>query len=686
MAKPRLQYIAEKYGYALGQMLKNDMFASHTSYDTDPFYGVHLFSGFDPTPGKSRTQWMVVTYLNQGFRFEDMERVQDSLTLFERHKRHLPVEVRDMMKIKTLHNLETLLRPFFLKEQELLENQDLSSVEGREKKRLEREKARKESAILREDLNGFTVVIPMTEFAAQWWGRGTKWCTSSSRHNAFLSYHKENPLIISILPDGRKFQMHMIGCRFYFMDAQDNPVKPEEVAADVAYFRHMLDWALSQKADIFKFLPAGYLSSDDVCQILNLDPTMMLRLGDLCTDILDADLCKRAVAAYADCILRVPEKFINQQMCESAVWCNASLSYVVPERFLTRNMALRVLTMSGQWLARVGLEKFSKDTDFVRQAISERLSCAQAFASQDIPADLWPIILDKYPHMIVRVPHEILTQEMAICCAKQGYITGIPVEKLNLQMCLHAVKMNVENLLHVPSVFIADDSIQRVIRYWLRQSPQASVVLAILGLEYLTPKMREILVRAMPEALRGFPEESVNKRLCKIATLALGMRLPELADYMREVYPAGWKVIGNRTGDATHRSICSIVWQHHRKPQYISGMTRIYDSNYHPIEVQDAKACLSVPMNPKLFQPTLWDNIYNQISHSLPLFALRSLGKRMLWSVRKLSCFSLSNMFCKEISSDMDTKKDKEHKKWDDTIVRELKNALCSSEGYRPSS
>jgi len=70
----------------------------------------------------------------------------------------------------------------------------------------------------------FKVVIPHTEGASQYFGKGTAWCTAGDTHCAFRNYDKDGPLYIIILKGDAngKYQLHKHTMQF--MNSSDEPV------------------------------------------------------------------------------------------------------------------------------------------------------------------------------------------------------------------------------------------------------------------------------------------------------------------------------------------------------------------------------------------------------------------------------------------------------------------------------
>jgi hypothetical protein len=67
------------------------------------------------------------------------------------------------------------------------------------------------------------VVIPLTMAAAQYFGRGTRWCTSGKRDNRFAQYNRQGPLYIIMFKGmDRRWQWHFQTKQFMDEKDEDN--------------------------------------------------------------------------------------------------------------------------------------------------------------------------------------------------------------------------------------------------------------------------------------------------------------------------------------------------------------------------------------------------------------------------------------------------------------------------------
>jgi hypothetical protein len=204
MPTPRLQYLIDHYGESLANRLSQETVLAQevnmTSREIEEIYlmgvistpreSVLKFSLSDPSPNKSATQWLITTYLNDGFRFEDLRgdktsKVHNTLVNFGLYRGKLDVSSRSLNQYKTLADVYVSIEAFIPKD-----NDDLT-VSGKALKRSEREKAHQETEFLHQGEDGFTVVSPKTQFASKWWGKGTQWCTAGEKNNKFQHYNKQ---------------------------------------------------------------------------------------------------------------------------------------------------------------------------------------------------------------------------------------------------------------------------------------------------------------------------------------------------------------------------------------------------------------------------------------------------------------------------------------------------------------
>lgn len=209
---PRLLFLRNKWNARLIERQATD--SSHPRHANPMDFLIDI----DPTKKREYTDWLCRTYVSGNFRYEDRERVKITLELFNRHKHRLPVEQRDIGRMRTEQDVWHIVENYLPKDDE-----EAPTPAGREKKRQERAKALAESDIDDSELNGdWIIASPNTHFASQWWGRGTRWCTAMKTPENFDAYMVSSPLRIFISPDGSKLQAHVASMTI--CDEEDVPL------------------------------------------------------------------------------------------------------------------------------------------------------------------------------------------------------------------------------------------------------------------------------------------------------------------------------------------------------------------------------------------------------------------------------------------------------------------------------
>ena len=154
----------------------------------------HRYRDADPTSKGLYLQWLLRQALKGDLPVEDLPKARETLEAFDRYKRRLAVDQRDVGRHHSLADLWDAVAPF------VLEDAPTSNAEA---DRREREEARAESTILLEQ-DGWTIAIPRTRRAASWWGRGTRWCTAGTSFNMFEKYNQDAPLVVFLAPSSQK--------------------------------------------------------------------------------------------------------------------------------------------------------------------------------------------------------------------------------------------------------------------------------------------------------------------------------------------------------------------------------------------------------------------------------------------------------------------------------------------------
>jgi Domain of unknown function (DUF4116) len=656
--RPRLKKILDLYGQALSEAIGQRELTSHRLGDktatslevaereTQLSYRdlVMRFARADPTDGKSRTQWLVRTYIQDDkFKLEDLGRVHAALAAFERFKQKLSLEQREINHLKTLFALETLVDPFVKAEAKVRLERDLSTATGRELRRLEEWKARDESIILNSseiclqtttplgvrlrDFRDFelksrssrgeggslpTIAVPMTEFASKWWGRGTKWCTAAEKDNAFAQYHEDAPLVIIVCSDGEKFQMYVKRNICHFMDNTDEDVSEAIIFTRWSEFRSLFYLAVQQDGLLLKQVPEQYRILE-ICRLAIQQNGMALAHAphDLkssrafvskspnCEDKKTSELCCIAVEQNGLALNYVPENDRTPELCQIAVEQNGwALGYVTKEQ---------------------------KTSELCRIAVQSNGRALYHVPEHEITPELCWLAVEQDGQALAHVPKKHRTPELFRLAIEQDgmALEFVPKDKKTPELCRIAVEQDVEALYYVPDDCITDELCRIAIeqdgmalahipeecrtpelcRLALKQNGRVLCYVphdltSPISLEVMISDLYQIAVEQNGLALEHVPKKYRTPELCRIAVEQNGDAL----EYVPEDYktPNLYQIAVEQNGLAltcvpenkrTSELCCLAVEQdrhalrfvpeEHRKPELMALISPV-QPNWHP--------------------------------------------------------------------------------------------------------
>ena len=219
MQSSKYQYLVTHFGDKLSVALKKDNFVGDSFKQCLNDKNSYLKSGIDellkadPKKGKF-IQAIIRWYVNQEFKLEDVHRLNEDLTFFNRVKNK--IENKDLLTYDTLKSVYDAIRPFQENENNSKSNKELMREAKAGAKKLYQEP-------------GMIILELETEEAAKLYGKGTRWCTAADNNNMFKHYHDQGVLYVIIAndPNGamRKFQCHYESEQM--MDEDDSSVNLE---------------------------------------------------------------------------------------------------------------------------------------------------------------------------------------------------------------------------------------------------------------------------------------------------------------------------------------------------------------------------------------------------------------------------------------------------------------------------
>jgi Domain of unknown function (DUF4116) len=538
--RPRLEKILDLYGQALAeavgqreptsQQLEIKLLGSQSSAQDL----IRRFADMDPTPGKSRTQWMIQTYITDTyFKLEDLGRAHAALAAFERFKRKLPREQREINYLKTLSTLEALVDPFVKAEAKARLERDLSTATGRELRRLECVKARDESIIIQEGEGLPTIAVPMTEFASCWWGRGTKWCTAANKKNVFNEYNEDAPLVIIIcsatnLQSSRsgdkslsaKFQAYVTKNFIQFMDETDTKVDSVTVQERWNEFQSLICWMITQNGRVIQYVP-------EECRTPELCLMAVKQYGGafdyVPEDKMTQELCFLAVEQNGCALSSVPRVYKTPELCRLAVEQNGMALQFVPGGHRNLELCYLAIEQDGRALQYVSVKY--RTPEFCRMAVKQ-----DGRALQFVPHDLNSSIaqIDDLPAN-ARFDFKCVLELCRLAVEQNGWALGfIPKEHRTLELCRIAIQHSGEVLKYVPEELKTPELCRLAIE-------QDGAALYHVPKDYKTPELCRLAVKQNANALKLMPEELKTPELLALITPSQPNWHP---DILQSLYPS----------------------------------------------------------------------------------------------------------------------------------------------------
>ena len=545
----RLSWALNAYGHLLAAAVRQDTSpeareVANLPDEQVPEHVARLIQDrADPTVAKTMTGWLVKQYAQGALRLEDLGTAYETLDMFHRYAQRLPKGEQDLGQYQSLARVWEVVSPIAEAEQDKLS--------GKAQKAIERDKAYAESRILLQDPDGFTVAVPLTEFAAKWWGRGTRWCTSAEKDNRFWQYHKDAPLIVVVIPELKekgKFQFWAPKNNFHFMDAADKPVSGVLIAKYWPRFEAVISFALRQNGRALEYVPKK-LRTEEVCKIAVAQDGRALghvprelRTDEICEiavaqhgwaleyvprNLRTEEMCRIAVAQDGYALPYVPRKLCTEEMCCIAVGQNGYALAYVPRRLCTEEMYRIVVGQNGPTLEHLPWDL--RTEEMCRIAVEQN-----GRALQHVPWDLRTdeicrIAVGQSGRALYYVPEDLRTEDMCrIAVAQRGRaLASVPQRLRTDEMCRIAVAQDGESLRHVPEE-LRTEGIYRIAvaqNGWVFDSvPEA----------LRTEELCRIAVSQTGLALLHVPYKLRTEEMCSIAVAQYGAALQYVPEDLRD--------------------------------------------------------------------------------------------------------------------------------------------------------
>ena len=172
-------------------------------------------------------KWLLSLWLNRKMQLEDLYKANEYLSYFIKY--YNVIQVKDINKYKSLQDLYNVVSQYITNDGEI------ATSKSDEVRRI------KEGAEKVYEDNQWLVIIPHTQEASCYYGKGTQWCTAAEKsYNAFNSYNDQGPLYINIdKMNDAKYQFHFETDSF--MDENDTPIE-SPIAEEIGLSSGLCEW------------------------------------------------------------------------------------------------------------------------------------------------------------------------------------------------------------------------------------------------------------------------------------------------------------------------------------------------------------------------------------------------------------------------------------------------------------
>lgn len=232
---------------------------------------IRYMSKFDPTPKQQYSQWLVVRWLKNGIKLEDLEAIRDMLAIFTEVKNQL--QKRDINQYRDKDDLEAAVNPFMVS--------NAAAMPEDEKVRQRMLQADQTTVLY--DGPEMRVLVPHTKESAAYWGCTTDWCTTwgmpgtkypERRDNYYERYASQGPLyIITTKKDGALYQFHFETEQF--MDSRDRQIDVKKFLGEYPRFLQLIEPKHVERLMQRRYIPLASIPREIA---KDLSPSEALRL------------------------------------------------------------------------------------------------------------------------------------------------------------------------------------------------------------------------------------------------------------------------------------------------------------------------------------------------------------------------------------------------------------------------
>ena len=440
----------------------------------------------DITKGKY-ARFLIESFLNDKFLKEDLiggvdSTVGQTISLFDKHKSKLPIEYRSVYALDKETGEALYQSPGDLWNSV---KQFQGELSGKELKKEEQEQVYRETEfVYKDEETGFQIISPLTKESAQWWGKGTRWCTSAENNNRFEYYAKQAPLLILLMPDKQKLQLWKNGNDIQFMDEADKTVPLDYIEQNWKLLKHICLWL-----NDIRFIPSTKQT------YLQCENTLKNKVNN--------------------CFQLINKKFLDENMYNIALENRLISLQIIPQEYLTDTL--------------------------IQNHIKESEYGIMFFSKQYLTPERCRIFVKLNPSVLTYLPTELKTEELCRIAVEQdgSLLFFVPEEYLTKELCEIAVQNNVKALNTIPDKYKTYDLCEKM----LYKNEQA---IYYIPDKYKNTKMCKYLISISGEYLFFFSDNIKTKEICELAVKNNGCALEAVPEHLKtkELYELAVKQSG----------------------------------------------------------------------------------------------------------------------------------------------
>jgi hypothetical protein len=444
----RLAWALKESDHLLAEALRKDTSAEAREVEKLPEEQIPaqvvslILEKADPTQNKGMTSWLAKQYARGDLRLEDLGTANETLTMFQRYAPRLGPVQRDLGRYPDLAAVWEAVIGFA--------NDEEQHLSAKAQKALDRDKAYAESRILRQDEDGFTIAVPLTEFAAKWWGKGTRWCTAAEKDNQFKRYSWYAPLIVVVVPGLErrgKFQLWATEANIEFADAADRTPQPALIGKSWRYFDRLFSSVLRINGQFLKHVPKQ-LRSLELCAIAVKQSGLNLKFVPWAHRT--PEICEIAVSQNAHALTHVRVRDRTEGLCKIAVEQMGRILGEIPKHLWSEEICKIALAQDGRALESVPDNLRSEE--LCRIALSQTTSALRFVPLSLRDFNLCKFVLERDGHALQYVPDRLRTPDLCEIAVKTHAeaLRFVPEDFRSKALCEHAVRHHGRALEHVP--------------------------------------------------------------------------------------------------------------------------------------------------------------------------------------------------------------------------------------------